>query len=54
MARQFSSVARARVTERGGTHAKGLVEDVLLKFYGKFERPTPDEAARYDRYVGAP
>jgi hypothetical protein len=30
-------------------HAKGRVEDVLLKFSGKFERPTPDEAARYDR-----
>jgi predicted kinase len=43
-----------RVTERGGPHAAGLVDDVLLKFAGKFERPTPEEAALYDRYTGPP
>lgn len=41
-----------RVRERGGAHASGLVEDVLFKYSGKFERPTTEEVASYDRYVG--
>jgi hypothetical protein len=28
------------------------VEDVLLKFPEKFERPTQDETAQYDAYFG--
>ena len=40
-----------RVRERGGPDATSLVEDVLLKFPEKFERPTEDEAAQYDVYV---
>jgi predicted kinase len=43
-----------RVRERGGPHAAGLVDDVLMKFSAKFEPPTPEEAALYDRYVGPP
>lgn len=39
-----------RVRERGGPDADRLVEDVLLKFPERFERPTADEAAQYDRY----
>ena len=41
-----------RVRERGGPDAQRLIEDVLLKFPEKFERPTPDETALYDRYYG--
>lgn len=41
-----------RVRERGGPDAQRLIEDVLLKFPEKFERPTPDETALYDRYCG--
>jgi predicted kinase len=41
-----------RVRARGGPHATILVEDVLLKLGHKFERPTEEEAALYDRYVG--
>jgi len=41
-----------RVYERGGPDAKSLVEDVLLKFPEKFERPTADETARYGLYFG--
>jgi len=40
-----------RVRERGGPDATSLVEDVLLKFPEKFERPSEDEAAQYDFYV---
>jgi predicted kinase len=39
-----------RILERGGPHAKILVEDVLLKLGHKFERPTSEEASTYDRY----
>ena len=41
-----------RVRERGGPDAKSLVEDVLLKFPEKFERPIADETALYDVYFG--
>jgi len=41
-----------RVRERGGPDAKSLLEDVLLKFPEKFERPTADETALYDIYFG--
>lgn len=39
-----------RVQERDGLDAKSLVEEVLLKFSEKFERPTADEIALYDVY----
>ena len=42
-----------RVRERGGPDAKRLLEDVLLKFPEKFERPTADETALYDVYFGS-
>ena len=41
-----------RVRERGGPDAKSLLEDVLLKFPDRFERPTADETALYDVYFG--
>jgi predicted kinase len=41
-----------RVRERGGPDAQRLLEDVLLKFPEKFERPTTDETALYDMYFG--
>ena len=41
-----------RVRERGGPDAKSLLEDVLLKFPEKFERPTADEIGLYDVYFG--
>jgi predicted kinase len=41
-----------RVRERGGPHAAFLVDKVLLEYSGRFERPTADEAASYDRYYG--
>jgi predicted kinase len=41
-----------RVRERGGPDAQSLLEDVLLKFPEKFERPTADETAPYDAYFG--
>ena len=41
-----------RVRERGGPDAKSLLEDVLLKFPEKFERPTADETTLYDLYFG--
>ena len=40
-----------RVRQRGGPHAGVLVDKVLLEYSGKFERPTQDEAAAFDRYV---
>lgn len=40
-----------RVQQRSGPDAQRLLEDVLLKFPEKFERPTPDEIALYDVYV---
>lgn len=45
-------VLERRIRERGGPHATILVEEVLLKLGHKFERPTDDEAATYDRYSG--
>ena len=42
-----------RVRDRGGPDAKSLLEDVLLKFPEKFERPTTDETALYDVYFGS-
>lgn len=41
-----------RVRERGGPDAQRLIEEVLLKFPEKFERPTAEETALYDRYFG--
>jgi predicted kinase len=41
-----------RVRQRGGVHAGFLVDKVLLEYSSKFERPTLDEAAAFDRYVG--
>jgi predicted kinase len=45
-------VLERRVRERGGPHAEILAEEILLKLGHKFERPTPEEAASYARYVG--
>jgi predicted kinase len=41
-----------RVRARGGPHATTLAEDVLLKLGHRFERPTEEETALYQRYVG--
>ena len=41
-----------RVRARGGPDAEALASDVLLGTSAQFERPTPDEIARFDRYVG--
>ena len=41
-----------RVRARGGSDAEALVTDVLLKDHGKFEKPSPEEVALFDRYVG--
>jgi predicted kinase len=41
-----------RIRARGGPHSSTLAEDVLLKLGHRFERPTQDEAALYNRYVG--
>jgi predicted kinase len=40
-----------RVRERGGPDARVLVDKVLLEYSGRFERPTAEEAALFDRYV---
>ena len=40
-----------RVLDRGGPGAAALVAEVLPSA-DQFERPTPDEIARFDRYVG--
>ena len=45
-------VLERRVRERGGPHASVLAEEILRKLGHKFERPTPEEAATYDRFVG--
>jgi len=42
-----------RVRARGGPDAQRLLEEVLLKFPEKFERPTADETAQYGVYVGS-
>ena len=41
-----------RVRSRGGPDAEALASDVLLATHDRFERPTPDEIALFDRYVG--
>ena len=41
-----------RVRERGGPEAEALVTNVLLKDFQRFERPTPEESALFDCYVG--
>lgn len=41
-----------RVRARGGPDAEALVTDALLPSGDAFERPTADEIALYDRYVG--
>jgi predicted kinase len=41
-----------RVRRRGGADAATLVDPVLLQYSSKFERPTPDEIALFDRFVG--
>lgn len=41
-----------RVRERGGPDADVLADRILLKESGNFERPSPDEAACFNRYVG--
>ncbi len=41
-----------RVRARGGPDAESLASDVLIGSSDGFERPTPDEIALFDRYVG--
>ena len=41
-----------RVRERGGPDAEALASDVLIGSADRFERPTDDEIARFDSYVG--
>ena len=41
-----------RVRQRGGPHAAFLVDKVLLEYAVRFERPSDDEAASFDRYIG--
>jgi predicted kinase len=41
-----------RVQQRGGDHAQFLVDKVLLEYAAAFERPSADEVAGFDRYVG--
>lgn len=41
-----------RVRARGGPDAQRLLEDVLLKFPERFERPGEEEIAQYDVYCG--
>jgi predicted kinase len=41
-----------RVRARGGPDAEALATQVLLGSSAQFERPTPDEIALFDRYVG--
>jgi len=41
-----------RVRARGGPFAEVLATDVLLKDHGRFEQPSPEEAALFQRYVG--
>jgi len=42
-----------RVRARGGRDAELLASQVLLQESGRFERPTAEESARFDRYFGA-
>ncbi len=41
-----------RVRARGGPDAESLATDVLIGSSDGFERPTPEEIASFDRYVG--
>ncbi len=41
-----------RVRARGGPDAEALATDVLLGSFEQFERPTSEEIALFDRYVG--
>ncbi|GAA1737419.1 ATP-binding protein [Luedemannella helvata] len=41
-----------RVRARGGPDAEALASDVLLGSSDQFERPTREEIALFDRYVG--
>jgi predicted kinase len=41
-----------RVRARGGLDAEALASQVLLGSSARFERPTADEIALFDRYVG--
>jgi predicted kinase len=41
-----------RVRARGGPDAEALISQVLLGNSAAFERPTADEIALFDRYVG--
>lgn len=41
-----------RVRARGGPDAEALASQVLLGSSDQFERPTPEEIALFDRYVG--
>jgi predicted kinase len=41
-----------RVRDRGGPDAESLIADVLIGSHEKFERPTDQEIALFDRYVG--
>jgi predicted kinase len=41
-----------RVRARGGPDAEALASRVLLQESARFERPTPEETARFDRYFG--
>jgi predicted kinase len=41
-----------RVRQRGGPEAETLASKVLLQSSQRFEQPTPEEIAGFDRYVG--
>jgi predicted kinase len=41
-----------RVRNRGGPYADVLAARILLQESARFEHPTPDEAASFDRYFG--
>jgi len=41
-----------RVRQRGGLHAEALATDVLLRDSHKFEEPSAQEIASFDRYFG--
>jgi predicted kinase len=41
-----------RVRQRGGPYAEPLASEVLMQQSGRFEQPTPEEIALFDRYCG--
>lgn len=41
-----------RVQQRGGDHVQFLVDKVLLEYAAAFERPSAEEIAGFDQYVG--